>query len=183
MILATGSTRSVPKIKGIDRFEGSGVSSCAVCDGFFFRGKDVCVVGSGEYAKAEAEHLSAMCKSVSVYTDGKEPETDFSPFPVVKTKIAEITGEQKVDGVVFSGGQSAAVSGVFLAIGTASASDLARKLGAEVNKSGIVIDSDMKTAVPGLFAAGDCTGGIRQISVAVGQGATAALSAVRLLRS
>ena len=57
IVLATGMTRKTPKIEGLEKFEGSGVSYCATCDGFFFRGKDVAVLGSGEYAANEAMEL------------------------------------------------------------------------------------------------------------------------------
>ena len=72
VILATGSPRAVPKIEGVAAFEGRGVSYCAVCDAFFYRGKDVAVLGSGEYAMHEAGELLPVVGSVTILTNGAE---------------------------------------------------------------------------------------------------------------
>lgn len=74
VILATGSKRKAPAIPGIKELEGRGVSYCAVCDAFFYRGKDVAVLGNSDFALHEAEELAPMAGSVTIYTDGKEPE-------------------------------------------------------------------------------------------------------------
>lgn len=76
VILATGSPRAVPKIEGVAAFEGRGVSYCAICDAFFYRGKDVAVLGQGEYALEEARVLLPVAQSVTLLTDGSEAPAD-----------------------------------------------------------------------------------------------------------
>lgn len=91
-------------------------------------------------------------------------------------------GDEQLSAVRLAGGREVPVEGLFVALGSASAGDFARKLGAEVKNGSIVVDDSMQTAVPGLFAAGDCTGGLLQVSTAVGDGARAAMGVLRYLR-
>ena len=77
LILATGSKRAAPKIPGVKEFEGKGVSYCAICDAFFYRGKDVAVLGNGDFAMHEAKELSNTASTVTIYTNGEEPK--FTP--------------------------------------------------------------------------------------------------------
>lgn len=183
VILATGSSRAVPKIKGIKELEGKGVSYCAVCDGFFFRGKPLTVLGNGEYAVHEAMELLPLAQSVTIATDGKGMEVDVPDgVEVKKEKISEIKGEGKVEIIAFENGAEHEASGVFVAMGVAGSADLARKIGAETDGNRIVVDENMATNVPGLFAAGDCIGGLLQIAKAVSDGAIAGTSAVKFVR-
>ena len=93
-----------------------------------------------------------------------------------------VLGEPVVTGVQLSDGQEVALSGVFVALGVAGSTALARKLGAEVNGSRIVVDDHMQTSLPGLYAAGDCTGGLLQVAKAVYEGAVAGTEAAKALR-
>jgi thioredoxin reductase (NADPH) len=86
VIVATGMPRRTPKIEGIERFEGSGVSRCAVCDAFFYRGKNVAVLGNAEYAAHEAEELVHVAASVTLLTDGAAPLTTFPDSVNILTK-------------------------------------------------------------------------------------------------
>lgn len=183
VILATGSSRSAPKIEGLQRLEGHGVSYCAVCDAFFYRGKAVAVVGNGEYALHEAKELLPVVGSVTLLTNGKEP-VDGIPreITVIKKEISSFRGENVLNSVVFKDGSVLECSGVFIASGVAGSSDLAKKLGAEVKGTSIVVDEAMQSSIPGLYAAGDCTGGMLQIAKAVYEGAAAASSAIKQLR-
>ncbi len=184
IIIATGTQRNVPKITGIDRFEGSGVSYCAVCDGFFYRGKDVGVLGAGEFAVHEASELKPIAASVTLLTNGKETPAGLPEGITVDDRvITSIDGELSLGGVTFEDGEKLSISGLFIAQGVAGSGDLARKIGAETNGTRIVVDDKMATNVPGLFAAGDCTGGFLQISKSVYQGAEAGTSAVKYCRS
>lgn len=183
VILTTGASRKKLKIKGLTEFEGKGVSYCAVCDAFFYRQKNVAVIGSGEYALHEVSELLPTCSSVTLFTNGSPLTATFpSSVKIIETPIAEIYGEEKVNGIRLIDNTEVQVSGVFIAIGTAAAADLARKLGVETNGTSIQVDEKMSTNVPGLFAAGDCIGGVLQVSVAVGEGAKAALSAIEFVR-
>jgi thioredoxin reductase (NADPH) len=184
IILATGASRQTPKIKGLADFEGKGVSYCASCDAFFYKGKDVAVLGCCDYALHEAMELLPVANSVTVITNGEKPIDHFPPeIKVITDKIAAFAGDGHIDAVHFENGDVLRVSGVFIAIGVAGSGDLAKKIGAETNKNRIVVDAQMITNVPGLFAAGDCTGGFLQIAKAVHEGAQAGVEAVKYVRS
>ena len=187
VIIATGSSRKAPPLPGLSEFEGRGVSYCAVCDGFFHRGKNVAVLGSGTYALHEAMELSPIAESVTILTDGQSPEFSLpdsvTNISVDTGKIKELTGEEMLSSVVFEDDKTLDVSGVFVAIGTAGSSDLARKLGAVTEGTKIAVNGEMATNIPGLYAAGDCTPGMLQVAKAVYQGAEAATSAIKFVRS
>ena len=183
VILATGASRAVPRIPGLAGLEGHGVSWCAVCDAFFYRGRDVAVLGSGEYALHEVQALLPVAHSVTLLTGGAPLTAQFPPEVAVRTEVVEaILGEERVTGVQLKDGGTLEVSGVFVALGVAGSTALARKLGAEVNGSRIVVDDHMQTTLPGLYAAGDCTGGLLQVAKAVYEGAVAGTEAAKALR-
>lgn len=195
VILATGGKRSAPKIPGLKKFEGRGVSYCAVCDAFFYRGKEVAVVGNGDFALHEAEELRNVTQDVTIYTDGKEPEFSREhPIAVNTMKIQAIEGDDKVSGLLMQSDIAAQdaeapensfypADGVFVALGTAGSTEIARQMGAEISDKGnIKTDEEMATTIPGLFAAGDCTGGLLQVSKAVYEGSMAAISAGKYVR-
>lgn len=181
VIIATGTNRMAPNIKGIKEFEGKGVSYCAICDAFFYRNKDVAVIGNGNYAIHEAKQLKPVAKSVTILTDGKEmvQNRDASDFDVEETPIREFRGGNRIEEVEFDNNNTKKIDGVFVAIGTASSTDLAKKIGAVVKNNNIVVNENMETTVKGLYACGDCTGGLLQVNKAVYEGAIAALDIVK----
>lgn len=180
VILATGVSRNVPNIKGIKEFEGKGVSYCAVCDSFFYKGKDVAVLGDGNYAIHEFETLKPVASSVTILTNGNTMvENRDSSIEVNSKKIREFRGNTKLEEVEFEDNTIQNLNGVFIAMGTASSSDLARKIGARIENNNIIVNENMETTVPGLFACGDCTGGLLQISKAVYEGAKAGLAVLK----
>lgn len=181
VILATGTNRMVPPIKGIKEFEGKGVSYCAVCDAFFYKNKEVAVLGNGNYAIHEMEQLKPVAKEVTILTNG-EPiveNRNIGDIKVESKKIREFRGDSTIQEVEFEDNTIKPVQGVFVALGTASSSDLARKIGARIENNRIVVNENMETTVPGLFACGDCTGGLLQISKAVYEGAVAGLAVLK----
>ena len=183
VILATGASRAAPKIPGLAELEGHGVSYCATCDAFFYRGKDVAVLGSGEYALHEVQALLPVVKSVTLLTNGTPLTAQFPPeVRVCPETVDAILGEQTVTGVQLNGGRQVPLSGVFVALGVAGSTALARKLGAEVEGNRIVVDEKMQTTLPGLYAAGDCTGGLLQVAKAVYEGALAGTEAAKAVR-
>ena len=183
VIIATGSTRNTPKIKDLARFEGTGVSYCAVCDGFFYKGKNVGVLGAGDYAIHEALELLPIAAEVTILTNGVKRNGELPEgIKIDERLISSFQGDDVLKSITFEDGSSLELSGVFIAQGVAGSADLARKLGAETEGSKIIVDSQMATNIPGLFAAGDCTGGMLQIAKAVYQGAEAATSAIKLVR-
>ena len=181
VIIATGTNRIAPRIKGIKEFEGKGVSYCAICDAFFYRNKDVVVVGNGNYAIHEAKQLKPVAKSVTILTDGKEmiQNRDAASFKVEETPIREFRGTNSIEEVEFENNNTKKIDGVFVAIGTASSADLAKKIGAVVKNNNIVVDDNMETTVKGLYACGDCTGGLLQVNKAVYEGAQAAMNIIK----
>lgn len=183
IVLATGISRKTPKIEGLEKFEGSGVSYCATCDGFFFKGKDVAVLGSGQYATNEAMELLPIASSVTILTNGEDLKPDLPNGVKLKTgKIKAFRGENTLTSIEFEDGGMLAVAGVFIAMGTAGSADFAKKLGAETEGNKIIVDEKMATNVPGIFAAGDGTGGWYQVAKAVYQGAVAGSEAAKFLR-
>ena len=133
LILALGMPRRKTSIKGLDDFEGRGVSYCATCDGFFYRGKSVAVVGNGEYAVKEASELKHIAAEVIIMTNGRPLEASGSDpqMRINQSKILKAEGdEDKIRRLITTDGPLE-VDGVFVAEGTASALDLALKLGIE----------------------------------------------------
>ena len=191
ILLATGVKRGKTPLDGIEKFEGKGVSYCAVCDAFLYRGRSTGVLGHGEYAYAEARELAAVCGKTVIFTNGAAPDfgvdlTNIVPevFEIIRSPIDGLEGDDHLTGVRFRDGRIHRLDALFIAHGTAGSTDLARKLGVFTTPTGDVItDLSMATNIPGFYAAGDCTGVFRQIAVAVGQGALAARSIIEFIRA
>lgn len=180
VVLACGTSRNVPPIDNIEKFEGRGVSYCAICDGFFFRKKKVGVIGSAGYAKSEYGVLKNIIDDVTILTDGKQPSFDSLPF--TDKKIKSFEGGEKLEEVVFEDGTSEKYDGVFVACGSAGAFELAKKLGLEIDGNKIVTDDKRATNIPGVYAAGDCVKGLQQIAKAVYDGMLAGTQAIQYLK-
>lgn len=176
VIIATGVSRLLPVIKGLT--DGERVSYCAICDAFFYRKKEVAVIGNGNYAKHEAEVLEHTSSKVTILTNGKVTEFE-SNVNVNLKKIDHIERTTDKMIVTFVDGEVATYDGIFIAEGIAGATALAKKIGAEVENNKIVVDENMKTRVPGVYAIGDCTGGILQVSKAVYDGTKAAMNIIK----
>lgn len=183
VILATGNKKNIPKITGIESFEGKGVSYCAVCDGFFYRNRSVAVLGSGDYAISETNDLINIAKDIIILTNGeKAPEFRADNVKIDTREIKEISGEDKVEQIEFKDGTKLKTNGIFIAQGVAGSTEFAKKLGALVNKDKIVVNEKMETNIKGLYACGDCTGGLLQITKAVHEGTIAGLQAIRYIK-
>ena len=183
VLIATGTSRKTVPIKGLKEHEGKGVSYCAVCDAFFFRKKPVCVIGNGEYAVHEAEVLASTSGSVTILTNGLKMASEVpESITVIDKKIISVNGEVTVESVQFEDGDTLEVKGVFVALGVAGSGELARKVGAETENGRIKVNEKMQTNLPGLYAAGDCTGGMLQVYKAVYDGATAGLAMLEYLK-
>ena len=180
VILATGNKKNKPKITGIEKFEGKGISYCAICDGFFYRNKNVAVIGSGNYAISETNDLINIAKDITILTDGeKAPDFRADNVKVETRGIKEIKGNDKVEEIELTDGTDLKVDGVFIAQGVASSTDFAKKLGALVKNDKIIVNDKMETSIKNLYACGDCVGGLLQVSKAVYEGTIAGLNAIR----
>lgn len=120
VILATGTNRNTPNIKGIKELEGKGVSYCAICDSFFYRNKEVAVLGAGDYAIKEAKTLLPVAKSVTILTNGDklvENRDEALDKLIIETRgIEEISGNEKVEGVTLKEGDKLPIDGLFVAV-------------------------------------------------------------------
>lgn len=184
VILATGVNRNKSKIKGIEEFEGKGISYCAICDAAFYRNKNVAVLGNGDYAIKEIEELLPIVSNVTMITNGKEPIQYRSENVKINTqKIKEFKGTNKIEEIEFVDNTKQNIDGIFIAEGIASSVDFAKKLGAKVKNNYIVVNEKMETNVPNIYAIGDCTGGILQISKAVYQGTVAGIEIIKKLKN
>ncbi len=186
VIIAAGVNRVRPGIAGIGDYEGKGVSYCVSCDGFFYRGRPVVVVGEGNYAANQALELTNFTSDIAIYTQGKAPQIapEFNDkltaagIGLFTDSIVGLSGTPALSGAMLESGATIPLDGLFVAMGQASALDFARTLGVTTRGAFIEADHEQKTNIPGVFAAGDCVGHFMQISVAVGEGAKAGRAAI-----
>lgn len=198
VIIATGASAKWLGLESEQRLNGYGVSACAVCDGFFFRGKEVGIVGAGDTAAEEALYLSKLCSTVHMIVRrdqmraSKVMQERVLNTPNIKvywnSETEEVLGENKVEAVRIHNSQSGEkttipVSGFFIAIGHKPNSDIFKGW-IDMDEAGYIktIPGTSKTNVEGVFAAGDVQDKIyRQAVTAAGSGCMAALDAERWL--
>ena len=176
LILAPGVVRQ-SKYPGEAEYLGRGVSYCATCDGMLYRNKPVVVVGLAPDAPSEANYLKSLgCQAV--YVSPQRPQGLNEDIPYIKASRLAVRGEQTVTALE-ADGALLPCAGVFILRKAVAPDDLLPGLAAE--DGAIQVDRRMATSLPGVFAAGDCTGGPLQVSKAVGEGHVAALSACEYL--
>lgn len=193
VIIATGAKNRPLGLEGEKEFIGAGVSYCATCDGMFFRGKDVAVVGGGNTALEDTTFLSNYCNKVYLihrrdefrgdeHSVNRLKQKDNVEF-VMESRVTELAGEGRLDAITVehipTGELSnISVAGLFVAIGQMPDNEAFREL-IDVDVAGyICATEDCKTKVPGVFTAGDCrTKTVRQLTTAAADGAVAALAA------
>ncbi len=195
VIIATGTNPKKLGVPGEAKFTGKGVSTCATCDGFFFTGKDVALVGGGDSAIVEAIFLTKMVNKVYVIHRRdelraekinqerafKNPKIQF----VWNSNLQSIEGTDTVEKIVVQNKLTEEtteiqVGGVFMYVGIEPGTDF---IDADKDEAGFLITgADLSTSIPGIFAAGDCrTTLLRQVATAVGDGALAAVSTERYI--
>ena len=196
VLLATGSTHQTLDVPGVEEYTGRGISYCAVCDGAFFVNQEVVIVGGGNSAATEALYLNRIGVKCSIIhrrdklrCDVKLQE-DLAKNNIKiywNSELKEVKGDVKVEEAIIYNNENGEettlnVGGVFIAIGNIPNNKLALDMGVECNEFGYInTGKDMKTSIDGVYAAGDITGGIKQIVVSAGQGAIAAESMQCLL--
>ncbi len=197
VILATGVTHRHLGAPGEERLAGAGVSYCATCDGMFFRGRDVAVIGGGSTALQDAEFLSNYCKKVYLIHRRDEfrgednivkrlREKENVEF-ILSATVKEIAGEDAVEKLILNhkktGEESELpVAGVFVAVGQIPKNEVFADV-VKLDAGGFILASeDCLTSHPGIFAAGDCrTKEVRQLTTAAADGAVAALAACKYI--
>ena len=192
VIIATGAKHRLPGIENEESYIGNGISFCAVCDGAFYEGKDVCVLGGGNSALQEALLLSDLAKKVYVVQnldfltgEGKLAEQVMEKENIeviLGTVISELKGDGELNGVVLTGKngetRTLSVDGLFVAIGLVPQNDNFKNV-LKLDSYGYAdTDESCKTETKGIFVAGDCRKKrIRQVATACADGAVAALAA------
>ncbi|MBA4372226.1 MAG: hypothetical protein C0402_05140 [Thermodesulfovibrio sp.] len=190
VLITSGAESKKLGVKGEQEFQGKGVSYCAACDGYFFKDKrKVLVVGGGNTAVTEALYLANLGADVTIVHRREElraeqflqQELQKNNIPVLlNTELRSISGDKRVSTVALENTkdrtmQELTVEGVFIAVGYIPANQLAVSLGAALDEEGYIrVDSRQRTNIGHVYAAGDITGGIKQIVTAVSQGAVAA---------
>ncbi len=196
VIISTGASATYLGIPSEEKLKGKGVSACATCDGFFFRGKEVVVLGGGDTAMEEANFLTTFATKVTLIH--RRDEFRASPIMVDRVKnnpkitmllnksVLEMVGEQSVTGIRLKDTKTGEetlypTQGIFLAIGHKPSTEFLKGI-VDLDEKGYVNVSGTATNVPGIFAAGDCVDHrYRQAIVAAGQGCMAALDAQKYL--
>lgn len=191
LLLVTGATHKKVGVPGEDRLYGKGVSYCATCDAFFYKDRKVVVIGGGNTAMTDALYLDSIGAKVTVIhrRDVLRAEKRLvdsvmaRKIPILLNSIVtEIKGEKNVESVAIKDlltGKEGIIQtdAAFVAIGETPISGIAASVGVEIDEAGfIVVDKEMRTSIPRIYAAGDVIGGVRQIVTATGTGATAALT-------
>ncbi len=197
VLFATGTEHRKLNASGEKELSGKGVSYCATCDGFFFKDKKVAVVGGGNSALIEAIYLKQIgCSKVyvihrrdqfraeeSYVNEAKEKGVKF----VLDSTVEKINGENSVESLDLKDKDTGEVTklkvdGVFISIGEIPQNDLAKKLGVKTDEHGFIkIDRQGRTNIKGVYAAGDITGGLRQVITAAAEGAIASLTTTEVL--
>ncbi|MGD0804793.1 MAG: FAD-dependent oxidoreductase [Candidatus Bathyarchaeia archaeon] len=195
VIIAAGVQRKQLSVPGEMEFKGRGVSYCAICDGPFFREKVVTVVGSGHEAVQDALHLTNTASKVIIIPGKKGFSEKYTELATLRVNpkvefiegqdIAEITGNEFVTGVKLTTGwvENIATDGVFILLEHISTSNILVEAGIDADEGGcILVDRNQQTNLPGFYAAGDCCCMGWQIVTAAGEGAKAALSAMKFVK-
>ena len=190
VLMATGATHRNLGVPGELRLSGHGVSYCSTCDGPLFKGKKVIIVGGGNSAVTEALHLHHIGVDITlVHRRDNLKAQDFlvknliqNNIPILfDTEVKEIRGKHNVEEVLLFNNNTEesyprSVNGVFIAIGYDPAVELAQKIGIELSDEGFIKHYNYRTNIPGIYTAGDVSGGYKQIVTAAGHGAEAAMA-------
>jgi thioredoxin reductase (NADPH) len=195
VIIAVGVARKKLKVPGAKEFLGKGVSYCATCDGNFFKGRKVAVVGADNEAADEALHLAELAEKVTLIPH-KQHEIVDAVMARVKAKaniemhpvaeVKEIVGDELVTGLKVAVNKEERIlplEGVFIAMGSTPISDLIISSGGQADDRGCLLtDRNQRMNLEGVFAAGDCTCGGMQIVTAAGEGAIAGMRSAAVIR-
>ncbi len=201
VLLAMGTVHRKLEVEGEERLSGRGVAYCATCDGMFYKGKTVAVVGGGNSATTAALYLADICPKVYLIYRGEELKGEVAWIKEIagrpnivqikNTQVVRLEGENKLEKIKldkpFDGAAELAVDGLFVEVGVVPKVDLFTAVGGEVDERGhIKVKVDQSTNLAGMWAAGDGTNGsnnFRQLVTAASEGAIAADSIYKFVRS
>ena len=178
VILATGTARTAT-LPGESAWVGKGVSYCATCDGGLYRGRTIAVVCNAARFEHEAEFLAGLADQVYYFPIYKNPALSGENVEIMEDRAVGILGEERVSGVKLKSGKALAVDGIFCLRDSVALASLLPSL--ETEDGHIAVDRGMATNLPGVYAAGDCTGRPYQYAKAVGEGNIAAHSVIGYL--
>jgi len=198
VIVAVGSKRRKLGLEEEEKFIGRGISYCALCDGNFFRNKTVAVIGSGSSAASEALHLAEICSKVYIILRSEKMKctdsllksiTQHKNIEIINnSSVFKINGDTVVESIIIYNQVSKTYStiyikGLFISIGTVPCTENFSNF-LSCDKNGYIItDKDFHTSVKGVFACGDCTTALHQITTATGSATYAATNACRYIKS
>lgn len=191
IIVATGASHRKAGFGGEEKFAGAGVSYCAVCDGAFFKDKDVAVIGGANTAVSEALYLSNICKKVYIIYRGDKLRADYTLIKrlnerenievIYHTQPVEVKGNKSVEKLITDKGETA-LSGVFVAVGLIPSTELFNNE-LDIDQNGYIkVKHGLRTNIEGVYAAGDCrVKSLRQMITAASDGAVAATEVISFL--
>jgi thioredoxin reductase (NADPH) len=194
IIIATGRKAKKLDLPNLDRFTGKGVSYCALCDGPFYRGKAVAVVGGGTSALQETIYLAGIVDKIylihrnNVFKASEELVNQVKALKnieiIMNDEVVALEGNEFLEAIILKDERKINVNGLFLYIGYVPSNDFSKDLGITDNLGYILVDQNMETKIKGVFACGDVVKkNYYQIIMAASEGATAAMNALREIKS
>ena len=195
IIIATGRTPKKLEVKNSEKYEGKGISYCAVCDGALYKNKDIAIVGGGNTAIDTANYMSNIANKIYIINRSSNLRADQKGQEEIKklenvnvlynTKLKDIIGEDTgVQGVVLEDGTEINLSGIFVCIGQTNNSAFYQNLNLKTDNRGIVVDKDLKTTANNVYACGDSISkDLYQVVTATSEGAMVASNIIKLVRS
>ncbi len=195
IIIATGRTPKKLEVKNSEKYEGKGISYCAVCDGALYRNKDIAIVGGGNAAIDTANYMSNIANKIYIINRSSNLRADQKGQEEIKklenvnvlynTNLKDIIGDDTgVQGVVLEDGTKINLSGIFVCIGQTNNSAFYQNLNLKTDNKGIVVDKDLKTTANNVYACGDSISkDLYQVVTATSEGAMVASNIIKLVRS
>lgn len=195
IIIATGRTPKKLEVKNSEKYEGKGISYCAVCDGALYRNEDIAIVGGGNTAIDTANYMSNIANKIYIINRSNNLRADQKGQEEIKklenvnvlynTKLKDIIGDDTgVQGVVLEDGTEINLSGIFVCIGQTNNSAFYQNLNLKTDNRGIVVDKDLKTTANNVYACGDSISkDLYQVVTATSEGAMVASNIIKLVRS
>lgn len=195
IIIATGRTPKKLEVKNSEKYEGKGISYCAVCDGALYRNKDIAIVGGGNTAIDTANYMSNIANKIYIINRSSNLRADQKGQEEIKklenvnvlynTKLKDIIGDDTgVQGVVLEDGTEINLSGIFVCIGQTNNSAFYQNLNLKTDNRGIAVDKDLKTTANNVYACGDSISkDLYQVVTATSEGAMVASNIIKLVRS